>query len=96
MKSLSTIRDRLARLAATVPSEQDDHLFCGNSEQAFAELRALLDFVEANPSTEVEPFDPSKYPPEVVAMVERMERMVREMVWSDEQGCFVEPATVAP
>jgi hypothetical protein len=44
----------------------------------------------------VEPWNPADYPPEVVAMVEQVERMQKTMVWSDQQGCFVEPGTVRP
>ena len=96
MKSLGSIRDRLAKLAAAVPPNPTDHRWHGTSEEAIREVQRLLAEVEANPPAEVEPWNPADYPPEVVAMVERMERMQRDMVWSDEQGCFVEPATVTP
>ena len=66
------------------------------SEEMIREVHRLLAEVEANPSAEVEPWNPADYPPEVVAMVEQMERMQKTMVWSDQQGCFVEPGTVRP
>jgi hypothetical protein len=40
--AFSTIRARLARLAASTPPEQADHLFHGTSEQSFAEVAAVV------------------------------------------------------
>jgi 50S ribosomal subunit-associated GTPase HflX len=94
VKSFSTIRGRLTKVEASMPVASSAP--GKTSEEMIREVHRLLAEVEANPSAEVEPWNPADYPPEVVAMVEQVERMQKTMVWSDQQGCFVEPGTVRP
>lgn len=83
MRSLGSIRERLARLTSTMPNATDDHLFHGTSEQAFAEVQRLLAEVEANPSTAPQPFNPADYSPEDAALILKVERMQSELLASE-------------
>ena len=93
MRTLSSIRDRLAKLVAAIPPNTTDHGWRGTSEEAIREVKRLLAEVEANPTTEPQPFNPADYSPEDAALILEVERMQKTMVWSDAQGCFVEPGS---
>ena len=80
---LRNIRNRLAAAASKLPPptrgpRRDEGLFHGTSEQAYAEVMRLLAAARANPSTET--WDPTGHHPEIVAIVEGMEREQKSMV----------------
>lgn len=91
MTMLAQIRRSLKQARASIPEAPAERGL--NSEEMIRTVQALLAEVEATPVAEPQPFNPADYSPEDAALIERMEHMQKTMVWSDRQGCFIQPGS---
>jgi hypothetical protein len=78
MTTFASIRRQLEQARAAIPEPHAKRGF--NSEEMFREVQRLLAEVEANPSTEPQPFNPADYLPEDAALILKVERMQSEIL----------------